>query len=428
MVLPAAGTVRSWIRLLAAYWFTMLAAAVFMFGLAITVQGLAAALLPHRLFLRASSFLQLGAFCLVVGGYFLQPMGVNPSSIVDAQRHGFLSSPSFWFLGLLQACSGSPALAALARPAWVALGLTTAGMVIAYGLAYVRTLRRMAEEPDITPGVTRFRWLPRFGSAFPTAIVQFSLRTLFRSSQHRVLLAFYWGIGFALTALFLKTPRAQQTESAAAGWQEGSIPLIVTSIWMTGCAVMAARLAFSLPLDLPANWIFRTVPIPGSRWCVRARRRAMAVVSVLPVWMVSAIVFVRNWPAGPAIVHLGALGLFGLILVELSLRGTQKIPFTCAYLPGKSRIHIAVYVALALLVPLTFAAAEIERDVIQSSSGAALLLGGLLAVWAGVCWQAIRQLDAGDPEPAFEEEPAERILTLEVWDSRFSSRLESDYR
>ena len=423
MMLPAGGTVRSWLRLMAAYWFTMLAAAVFMFGLAITVQGLSAALLPHRLFLKASSFLQLGAFCLVVGVYFLQPMSVNPSSVVDAQRQGFGASPSFWFLALFQAMSGSPALASLARPAWIALSVSVAGMVLGYGLAYVRTLRRLAEEPDITPGVTRFRWLPPFGSAFPTAIVQFSLRTLFRSSQHRVLLALYWGLGFALTVLLLKTPRAQPLtlESADPGWVAGSVRLIVASVWMMACAVLAARLAFSLPRDLAANWIFRTAPTIRVGHCLRARRRALLIVSVLPVWTIASIVFLRAWPLSPALGHVAALGLLGLAFVEISLHGIQKIPFTCSYLPGKSRFHIAVYIAIALLVPLSFGAAEIERSVLQSSGGTALMLGGLVVVWALLRWHTIRLLHAKRAEPEFEEEPAEQVLTLEVWDSRFSN-------
>jgi hypothetical protein len=424
VVIPASGGLARWIQLFAGYWFTMLAAGVFMFGLAAGVQGLAAALLPHRLFLRASSFLQLGAFGLIVAVYFLQPMRVSPVTLLAAQRGDTYDvSPSYWFLGLFQAVSGSPALAPLARTAWTALGLSVAVAALGYGLSYVRTLRRIAEEPDITPGVTRFRWLPRFGSAFPTAIVQFSLRTLFRSGQHRVLLAFYWGIGFALTALLLKTPRGQPlAESAAGGWQEGSVPLLVSSIWMMGFAVLAARLAFSMPRDLSTNWIFRVVPIPGGRQCLRVRRRALSVVSVLPVWGVSAIVFLWMWPVGPALGHLAGLGLLGLALVEIGLRGTQKIPFTCSYLPGKSRVHIVVYVAIMLLVPLTFSVAEIERDILQDAGRTALMLGGLFVVWAGVRWHTVRRAHTERPELEFENEPAERILTLDVWDSRFAPR------
>jgi hypothetical protein len=78
VVIPPAGRVTTGTRLLLAYWITMLAAAVFVFGLAMTVQGVAAAVLPRRQFLRASSWLQLATFCLVVGTYFMQPMVIRP--------------------------------------------------------------------------------------------------------------------------------------------------------------------------------------------------------------------------------------------------------------------------------------------------------------------------------------------------------------
>jgi hypothetical protein len=132
-------------------------------------------------------------------------------------------------------------------------------------------------------------------------------------------------------------------------------------------------------------------------------------------------VFLRAWPIGPALGHVAALGLLALAFVEISLHGIQKIPFTCSYLPGKSRFHIAVYIAIALLVPLSFGAAEIERSVLQSSGGTALMLGGLVVVWALLRWHTIRLLHAKRAEPEFEEEPAEQVLTLEVWDSRFSN-------
>ena len=95
VAVPAAGGVRTWIRLLIAYWLTMVAAGMFIFGLAMSVQGIAASLLPRRHFLRLSSLLQLGAFCLIVSAYFLQPMAVRPGAILAAQQRGILaSSPS----------------------------------------------------------------------------------------------------------------------------------------------------------------------------------------------------------------------------------------------------------------------------------------------------------------------------------------------
>jgi hypothetical protein len=47
-------------------------AGAFIFCCVLGLQGCAAQLLPRRWFLRASAFLQLVVFCLLVRGYFLQ--------------------------------------------------------------------------------------------------------------------------------------------------------------------------------------------------------------------------------------------------------------------------------------------------------------------------------------------------------------------
>ena len=62
------------------------------------------------------------------------------------------------------------------------------------------------EEPDILPGSRHHLKLPRFGSAPQSATVQFAIRTLMRSRQHRVILAFYLSIGFAMTIFLLGSP------------------------------------------------------------------------------------------------------------------------------------------------------------------------------------------------------------------------------
>jgi hypothetical protein len=140
----------------------MIGAGVFIFGLAMSAQGLAASLLPRRHFLRVSSLLQLSAFCLLVVGYVLQSFVVRPGAILEAQQGGLLSSsPSYWFLGLFQQLSGSSALAPLAFRAWLGLGLAPGRPPPA-----LSTSARwwMAEQLDITPSVARVRWPPASGT------------------------------------------------------------------------------------------------------------------------------------------------------------------------------------------------------------------------------------------------------------------------
>jgi CubicO group peptidase (beta-lactamase class C family) len=85
LTIPASGGFAGLVRLYATYWFTMLAAGAFIFCCVLGLQGIAAQVLPRRLFLRASSFLQLAAFCLLVSVYFLQPLVTGPLAIMSAQ-------------------------------------------------------------------------------------------------------------------------------------------------------------------------------------------------------------------------------------------------------------------------------------------------------------------------------------------------------
>src|SRR5260370_39865614 len=101
------------------------------------------------------------------------------------------------------------ALAPLARRAWMELAVVSCGTAVAYTLSYLRTLRRIVEEPDITPGLRRLGWLPRFGNPMPTPIGQFSVRTLARSRQHRMIPTLYLRIGFSITILLLRAPEMQ---------------------------------------------------------------------------------------------------------------------------------------------------------------------------------------------------------------------------
>jgi hypothetical protein len=111
--------------------------------------------------------MQLAAFAMIVIAYFLEPKLVTPSDFIAAQSSTYLEwSPSYWFLGLFQQLNGSPALPELARRAWIAIAVAFGATVMAYTLAYFRTLRRIAEEPDIASASGGRRWLPRFGNGF----------------------------------------------------------------------------------------------------------------------------------------------------------------------------------------------------------------------------------------------------------------------
>jgi len=407
-------------RCFAAFWIAMFAGGVFIFCCMLSVQGLAQ-LLPRQWYLRLSAGLQMTCFCLLLTVYFLQP-GFSSMESLAANQKLLFWLPSYWFFGLFQVLNGPmPAmLDVLARRAWMGLSLAGGGAVFAYLICYFRTLRKIAEQPDILPGRGRVRLffqsgLPRFGGSLTTAVVQFSIRTLLRSRQHRVILSFYLGLAFGLAIFFAKSPAAEDQLAGSDPWHQVNAAMLVASIVMMGAAVLGARVVFSLPLDLRANWIFRVTPIAGSSDCMVASRRALYLLSVIPVWTASAAVFLWMWPWRPAVGHLAVLGLLGAIVAELCLRNFHKIPFTCSYLPGRSYAHMVILGLIGVLLVIA-RGADVERHALGSSTdnpaGLIAMLGllGILAAWAR--WRTSEMAKSPEGMLQFEEAEVPAVMSL----------------
>jgi len=410
------GGVGGILRSFAAFWITMLAAGAFIYCCVLSLQGITAQILPRRWFLRVSSFLQLATFCAFVCAYFLQH---SPQyALVAGQEQPLLAwIPSYWFVGLFQQLNGSlhPALAPLAQRAWVGLALAVGVTALAYTLSYLRTVRQIVEEPDIVPGFRGGSRLPSFGDAPGTALVQFSIRSLLRSRQHRMMLAFYLGVGFALSILLLQMPLEQQIIADAAGpADEVSVALLAASVVMMAFTVIGMRVLFAMPLDLRSNWVFRVTPFRAGLECLTARRRAFLVLAVGPVCTIFAAVLFSLWPWRYAAGHVAVLGLIGLILVELCLHGSRKIPFTCSYLPGKSNISVIALVCTLLLFQGVTEGAVLERQTLQSVPGTAILLASLAAIWLAAQWRTGSLALAEGEDAQFEDTPGDEILTLNL--------------
>jgi CubicO group peptidase (beta-lactamase class C family) len=411
---PVTGPLRSFF----AYWITMLVAGTFMYCCVLSLQGFTAQFLPRRWFLRSSAFLQLAVFCLLVSAYFLQR---SPATVlVNGPHQPWLSwIPSYWFAGLYQQLSGSlhPALVPFARRAWIGLIVAVCATAAAYAVSYFRTLRKIVEEPDIARGVGG-GWLPRFGGLFETAIVQFSIRSLLRSRQHRMIFAFYLGVGFAFAILFLNLPREFPSPTTVGHWDTLSPPLLASTILLMGFWVVGTRVVFSLPLDLRANWIYRVMPFVAGRRCWSARRRAILVLSVAPACVLSAAVLFSLWPWRLAAAHLAVLALLGVILAESSFDGVQKIPFTCSYLPGRSNLHLTFWAWIFLVATLVTGVADNERRALESPAATTAVLAILGMAALLTIARNNRLAGTGLAELRFEEVPRHELLTLDLsWDT-----------
>jgi hypothetical protein len=169
---PAGSGLLGALRSFVAYWIAVFAAGAFVFCALLGIQGIVAQL-PRRYFLRLSSVLQMASFALLFCGFFLEPSLSAPRALgAPLNRHLLALWPSYWFFGLFEYLNGWPAglgpthlqgysglngapadvVGWLAGRAWVALAVAVSVAAASFLLSYLRTIRKIVEEPDIVPG------------------------------------------------------------------------------------------------------------------------------------------------------------------------------------------------------------------------------------------------------------------------------------
>jgi hypothetical protein len=379
-----------------------------MFLSVIAFQGAVSQLLPRQLFLRISAPIQMECFCLFLSMYILEPSLESPQLLAAPQNQSLLAwLPSYWFFGIFQQLNGtnSPASQMLAGRAWLALFTAVCGAAAALAISFLRTLRKVAEQPEILP-LSR-QTSSRFSttSSFPSAIVHFCLRTLFRSRQHRIILSFYIGVGMALVMAYLKILFVEEPALRATAFTRPGTPLIASSILILCFNIAGLRIVSALPISVRANWVFRVTEVHSPDIYLAAVRRAFILLGAVPIFSISSLVLLTLWPWRPAVEHLAVLALLGLILAELCLPGFKKIPFTCSYLPGSGNLQYIFWIGLLVILPLIGAASRFElqtldRPTTYAAMIVALVISLTLARWrTAVALRPVKRMLFDEVEP-----------------------------
>jgi hypothetical protein len=391
----------------AAWWLTVVAAAVLVYGSVLTVQGMAALLLPRGIFLRLSAGLQLAAFGFFLSAWLFAPAVDSPGAMTTAQNQGMLREwPMFWLLAMFQQLTGKlpHALTWLAERAWISFGAVMLGACASLLLCYLRTMKKTVEEPDLLPGGRSWVSALRFGNRLTTAVVLFCGRSLARSRQHRLIYAFFLSIAFAVAVSIVR--------GALAGGTHLSITtdfLMPTQI-MLCLAVVGLRSIFSLPVSLKANWVLQVTQLYPPEQYLLATRRALIVLAALPIWLVVAGLSHFYRPLWQDAGHLLVLGLVASILMDASLVKAAKIPFACSYLPGKSNIQYMFWAFAVIYMPIAMEFSNYEHRALEHRGSFAVMIAALSVVAVGL-W-SFNRCEARSAVLYFEETPPEVIMTL----------------
>jgi hypothetical protein len=326
--------------------------------------------------------------------------------------------PPLWFLSLFQFLIGMP-YPGTAHLAWIAaaLGIVTPALALGLYASSYRRLTRLAIEGQPVPRTLAqplsaraiaagTRLLTRAAAA--RAVCGFSLRTLARSRQHRMLIAVWIGVALALTisaavqilVRFGWTALDQPRAGLLAG------PLIFAALIQTGM-----RSLFAIPVEIKANWTFRLREPIALAPALSGAAAALTLGGVVPPVALALVSGTALWGLTVGIEHALFCGALSLALVQVLMRGVDRVPFTCTYTPGTAHIDKLWPLYLTAFSMFTYAMADIETRVLGDPRDFATALAWIATIGAVLWWLRLR--DARRLlQLRFEPEPTEITLAL----------------
>jgi len=320
-------------------------ASAFSFFAIFATAGLLMAIVPTRLFRRASHaarFLLAIVLLTLIASSFTVPYLLTRLSVPTARKVAALPPVSFVGLARTVWLKGDDSFAAaISKAALSAVALCVLVAFIAYALSFRRAFLRIPEMADAGP-------LPRFRhsrsllapihriilrSAPQRACYHFVARTLLRSDGHLQILLGFAALGLVLSAETLSS--ATNFRSLVSGPAPSAEFLSVPFV-LAYCVIVGIRFAFEIPADLRANWIFRYWLDPDQQDTRAIARRILLLFSlpwIAPVTFLSVSPF---WGWTAALLHSAILIACTILLVETIFIRFRKIPFTCPYPPFQS--------------------------------------------------------------------------------------------
>jgi hypothetical protein len=412
-------------RLTAAHIASVGAGCVFTFLFFVAVQGLLMSLFGYRMFKRISVFVQVVSAIVLLLMFSLIPL---VSSLLPAWKRAnspaLFLLPPMWFLGLYRTLlgAGDQAFRQLAQISLCALGLVILISAVTYLVRYRIYVQRgweLAAAGEHGRSAVR-RLLATLANRLvlrkplERATFYFVLATVFRSARHRLYLATYLGVGFALALLgtgelFVHSQHGSFLASLRYPNEALlSIPLVLSFFMLSGM-----RMIFTIPAEVSANWIFQISEDGHRKECLSGVRKSMVLLAIVPLFVVLFPVFTALWSLALALFETVFGVALAFILMELLLLNFRKVPFTCSFLPEKANfILLGVFYWLAFTT-YAYTMARLEYWMLDNPARWITGLAVMLCILAGLIGYRSRVLDLGfsfiyEEEP----EPAVRVLGL----------------
>ena len=368
-VVGSQGSLKVFVQFAAGHAATVVLASVFSFFAVFAIIGLLMALLPYALFRRISLYVRF-----LIALFFLALLATDfavtsfLAQLTRISKPAVTMLPPVWFLGIGQTIWGNghnPFFAAMTRTALFALGVSLAVAVLSYALSFRRSFIRIPETAEVSPFPrSQFHFLPV--KPFDRVLLQdppqracfhFITRTLFRGETHLQIVSAFTAMALVASAQsaasVFRTPAAVHLRTPSEDLL--SIPFILSF-----CIIVGIRLAFEIPSDLRANWVFALWIDPDTLQTRPIARKVLLTFSLLPLIPICLVGSSILWGFGVALIHTAVFAGCTVALVELLLLRFRKIPFTCSYPPFQSHSALIFVAYLFGFVLFTTYLPELE--------------------------------------------------------------------
>jgi hypothetical protein len=413
-VVGSQGSLAVFLRFAAGHAATVVLASALSFFAVFAVIGLLMAILPHALFRRVSIY-----FRFLIALFFLALLATSlavPSFLGQVARLNKFAVnllPPVWFLGLGQTFWGNganPFFASLTHTALLAIGFSIAIAFLSYALAFRRSFTRIPETAEIGPlPRSQFHLLPislmdrtLLRDPQQRACFHFITRTLFRSEAHLQVAAAFVAMGLVVSA---QTLASAFHGGATAAPRYPSEDLLCIPFILSFCIIVGIRLAFEIPSDLRANWVFALWINQNALESRAIARKALLTFSLLPLVPICFASSVLSWGFGVAFLHTTVFAACSIAFIELLLLRFRKIPFTCSYPPFQSHSALVFVAYLFGFLIFTSYIPELEFWSLADPWRVCFFVPLIATPLAGVHFYRKQMLDM-DKQLIFEEIPA----------------------
>jgi hypothetical protein len=410
-VVGSQGSLFLFLRFAAGHAAAVFLASTFSFLAVFAVIGLLMAVLPPALFRRVSlsiRFLGVIGLLTLLATSFAVPDWLKTLSTANARRAAAL--PPISFLGIARTVWGrgtDPFSIVMTRGAFAATGFVLLTAIIAYTLSFRRSFARIPETIDAAPmGQISNSFSPlgpfhrlTLRSASRRACYQFVAKTMMRSERHLQIILASIGVGLMASAEVLTSAPHHR-----AFWASNAPPVEFLSIpfALSYCLVVGVRLAFEMPLDLRANWIFKYWLDPSQDDARAAGRRALLAFCIPWVGGPVFIVTLVFWGWIIALLHSFIWMACTIVLVEVLMLRFRKIPFTCPHPSFQSRSPLILVAYISGFFVFTTYLPQLDRWSVLSPVQV-LWLVSLLCAIAVALYAYRRQMLDMDKQLTFDD-------------------------